>query len=398
MKLLAIVPFALVGCNGPDGTDGNPPDVTAGPPTFAFKSSVPAAEYIAEVEPRSLEAHRATNMLAASVGVVMADVNVQDQLNINGGGTPLPPPAAAVNCWVTPEHPQFSFEISYENCSASFQMDGGVFINNHPSGPLLFEFSDFTIQDRKMGGVLAFDTRSAFPSPLYWQIYGTDADGPGLDELVQLGINVDGQLSGLAIDGGANIDFTSKRWSLWGTGVVAGDPEITVIMGGTEPLDVPADDPPGASAISGSLDWLECRCPTQGVTTLDMPLNISAVFIDIDDLEDTPDDFDDIELEVPVNVTVDGIGELTPTACGAYDVVYNTQATTIPVPVDQIVARISFACDTLAIDDPERCQALIRAAADLDSDTFNIEISQEDLNETARAAVAADFDTTWCEY
>jgi hypothetical protein len=385
----------LVACNGDgnkDNTDDTDTGGTSGPPSFEFRTDVPAKEYVAEIDPAAIQAHQAVSMLTAATGVVVADEKVQDRLNTNGGGSLL---RQYLECWSRPEFPMFSFAIDYSNCGA-YQMGGGVFVNDHPSGPLLFEFSNFAIQERQIGGVLALDTRDAFPSPLYWQAYDTDADSPGPDNRVQMGVQLDGQLKGLSLDGGASVDFLNQQWAMWGVATLSGDPPLTVVLGGTDPADVAPDDPPGADSLKASLNWLECRCPTEGVSAYDMPLLLTQVVLDIDDLESEPDDVDDPDLEIPVAVEVQGRSVLEHTGCGEYDVSYSSEAATIPIPKDQIIGRISFACDTLTIDDPERCQALIRAAVAIEGETLDVQITQEDLDATAREAVDRDFDTTWC--
>ena len=182
---------------------------------------------------------------------------------------------------------------------------------------------------------------------------------------------------------------------MWGVATIPGDPPIKVIHGGVDEADVPPDEPPGSDVLKKSLNWLDCRCATSGISAYDMPLELSAVTLDLDDMEETPDNVDDVDITVPVEVTVEGRAVLTHTGCGTYDVSYTSDATTIPLDTSLVLGRISFACETLTIDDPERCDALTRAVVALDND-LSVEVTQADLNATALAAVEADFDTSWC--
>lgn len=400
---------ALVGCKGDDG-DGNDADTDTGddgPVSFTFVDSVTAVGYDAQVAPEAIAAHQVSSMLLASTAIVVADEKVQDRLNTDGAGSSETERfgdgfrPGALDCWQRPQFPMFSFTIDYTTCADSYLMSGGVFVNDHPSGPLLFEYNNFQFTGpgtiREMGGVLALDTRGAFPEPLYWEIYNTDSDNPAPDNLVPLGIEIDRVLYGVSYTGGASVDFLNQQWSMWGVATIgpAEDP-ITVVHGGRVPEDVAPDDPSGADVLKTPLNWLECRCPTSGVSTLDMPLDIATVTVDIDDLEAEPDDIDDPTMEIPVNFSLEGQGILTTTGCGEYDVEYQTQSVAIPVTRDQLVGALSFQCATFAVEGELRCAAMVAAANQIAQD-LTIEVRQEDATATALDAVEQDFDTAWCK-
>ncbi|HHO51189.1 MAG TPA: hypothetical protein ENK18_10035 [Deltaproteobacteria bacterium] len=393
MRLVIVLPVLFLACNGND--DGPPDGPDTGteppPPSFVFKSVAPAAEFEANISPDTIEAHKVANMMLASANVVVSDEKVQDLLNASGSGGYR----GGLQCWQRDEFPRWSFDIQYATCSG-FQMDGAVNINNHPSGKLLFSFSNFRIAERELGGTLALDTNGAFPQPLYWQAYDTDADSPGTDNRVQLGVTVGASPRGLTYDGGANVNFFEQEFAMWGVATISGEPPITVIHGGTDPADVAPDSPPGADVVKSSLNWLDCRCPTSGISAYDMPLEITKVFIDIDDLEETPDGVDDPLLEVAVSEIVEGRAVLEHLPeCGTYEVTYTSDAASLVVDPALLLGRITFLCDTLTIDDAERCNALTRAVVALEGD-LTVEITAAALNATARAAVDSDFDTTWC--
>jgi hypothetical protein len=346
-----------------------------------------------------VQAHRASSALLSAISVAAADPKVQDRLQSNGGGTRAADfRTGSLDCWSRPEFPMFSFTLDYTDCQA-YGMQGGIFVEDHPSGPLLFSFLNWQVTDRTVGGTLAFDVRDAYPEPMFWQLYPTDGDNPGLDNIVPIGLTVKDESARLSFAsdyrGGASVDFLNQEISVWGVLTTGpADAPITVVHGGVKPGDVPPDDPRDADPLQTPLNWLSCRCPTAGTSTYDMPLHFSEVVIDIDDLESDPDDVDDPDLIVPVDFDLAGKGTLTHTGCGEYDVAYDAEQAVIELPMEQLLGVLTFACQTLVINDPVRCQALIDATRELE--TLEVEIPPADANATATAAVQSDFDTTYC--
>jgi hypothetical protein len=399
-----VLPMAMAmitACNGEkDGTvDPTDSGLPPGPVSFDLRTSTTATSFEAGVVDAALRAHKASSMLLASAALVVADEKVQDRLNTDGGGSYLR--GAPLQCWERPAYPMFSFVLNYTTALCeSNGISGGVFVNDHPSGPLLFEFNNLAIEDgsdpREIGGVLALDTRDAFPEPLYWQAYDTDSTNPGVDNRIPLGVEIERTLHGISYTGGASIDFLGQTWSMWGVATVTVDNEqLTVVHGARTPEEVAPDEPTGADVLKTPLNWLECRCPTSGVQALDMPLQFTSVTIDIDDLEVEPDAIDDPEVTVPVDHQLFGQGVLEHTGCGTYDVDYQTEAVELPVPTEQLVGAISFLCATATIPE-QRCSALVAAAANLEGD-LRVEITREQATSVALQAVENDFDTTWCQ-
>ncbi|MEZ4237673.1 MAG: hypothetical protein R3F59_16300 [Myxococcota bacterium] len=397
---LAII-TAATACNGDkDGTSQPTDSGTSDQPiVFELKSSTTATSFEAGVVPLALQAHQVSSMLVASTALVVADEKVQDRLNTDGGGDLRR--AAPLRCWNRPDYPMFSFTLDYTGC-AGYGISGGVFVNDHPAGPLLFDFNNLAFQPdgqvREIGGVLGLDTIGAYPEPLYWQTYDTDQTEPGPDNRIPVTVSLDGQRFGVSYSGGAAVDFLGQTWSMWGVATITGlnDESLTVVQGARLPEEVAPDEPTGDDVLKSPLNWLECRCPTSGLEALDMPLHFEQVSIDIDDLEVEPDDVDDPVVDVPVDYELAGQGVLTHTGCGEYDVDYQSEAATIPVPLDQLVGSISFLCSTHVIDDERRCAALIAAAAGIGGD-LQVAISPEEAQGIARSAVDSDFDTTWCQ-
>jgi hypothetical protein len=387
---------ALLACNG-DKTDGttHSGDTTQGPPSFDFVTSVRAKSFDASIAPEVVQAHQASSAFLSAVAVAAADPKVQDRLASNGEGAVGGFRTGSLDCWARPQFPMFSFTLDYTGCDA-YGMQGGIFVEDHPSGPLLFSFLDFQVTDRKVGGTVAFDTRDAYPEPMYWQLYGTDGDNPGLDNEVPIGLTVKYDSATLSFpstySGGANVDFLTQQLSVWGVLTTGpADAPITVVHGGVAPADVPPDDPRDADVLQTPLNWLACRCPTSGTSTYDMPMHFAEVTVDIDDLEVEPDDVDDPDLVIPVDFDLVGTGTLEHTGCGTYDVSYESEEAVIEIQMEQVLGVLTFACQTLVINDPIRCQALIDATRELE--VLEVQVSKPDASATAAAAVAAEFDT-----
>ncbi len=384
--------IGLTGCggdkDGPGTIDTDPPTP---PPNFTLKPVVSATGFTAALPPEAIEAQQVVNTFTSTVSTVVADEKVQDRLNSNGGGDFR---YGLLDCWTRPDNPMFSFSIDYTGCS-SFEMGGGVYVADHPSGPVLFEFLNFQLSDRTIGGTMALDTRDAFNSPLFWQVYNTDSTSPGLENPVQIGVTLDGSNRGLAYVGGASIDFLNQEWAIWGEATISGgDAPVTVIHGGRAPGDVDPDDPPGSDALKSSLNWLECRCPTSGLSTYEMEVDFTEVTVDIDDMETEPDGVDDPEIAIPVEHSVPGTAFVTHIGCGEYDVEFEAEATSVLLEKNRLLGAITHQCDILVINDAARCLALINAVNELGD--MQVEVSQEEITSTAKLAVENGFDTLWC--
>ena len=400
MRLIYALPMLmpLVACTG-DGSDNPNTDTDTGVTNagldFTFRNVVPADEFQANISQNVVDAHQMTNTLLGGMGVVSSDSAVRDLYNADGDGGLR----GILACWERPPFPRWEFTMNFGTSSCSnFGMDGAVSISDHPAGVLLFNFSSFQIQGRTMGGSFALDRTGANPESLFWVAYNTGDESPGPENRVQLGITTQQVPKGLTYDGGVNVNLVQGTFNAWGEATISGDPPITVVHGATEAGIVAPDEPPGADAVTLPLTWTQCRCPVSGITSLDMPLEINEVSIDIDTLQTEDDGFDDAVLDIPVQATINGRAVLGHTGCGQYDVSFEPAdaANTFEVDSQLLFARTSFLCDTRAIKDPERCDAIFRAITDL-GPSVTVEVTQADLDRTADEAVANDFDTTWCQ-
>ncbi len=402
--LVAHVTLAAIACNGSSGDGGTGDTGAAPPPEFDFRQTVGVTEFEATIAQNVIDAQQMTNTLLAAMGVVSADTAVLDTYTINGGPSEESESnlRGIVSCWQRPQFWRWSFDMNFgtKECD-QFDMGGAVNVNNHPAGMLLFTYQNFLMNGREMGGSFAFDRTGANPEDYFWKVYNTLAEDPGPENRGNgIGIILSGNAPrGLQYEGGANLDLLDRELSMWGEAEISGDPPITVVHGAEVPGVVLPDEPPGIDAVSMPLQWTTCRCPTSGVSSLDMPLEIEAVTIDIDDLEQEPDEIDDEQVTIRVQETILGRAVLEhQTKCGSYGVDYQLAegaSSTIEVPTSALFASVTFLCDTFTINDPARCNALFRAIGDL-GETFSVEFTDADLDATAAAAVENDFDTSWC--
>ncbi len=399
--LATVMPFFLVlgaaACSGDDGPNPGtgPTSGTKNGPKFAYKAETGARGYQAALTPDTIAAHQMSNMFLASVAVVSADEKAMDRLITDGGAEGVDVPTGEFECWERPEFPMWSFDLNFESCEPQgYEMGGGVSIEDHPSGPLLYSFNSFSIEGRTLGGTFALDTREGVDDALFWGSYNTDRTNPGIGNEVQLGVGVDGATSGASWIGGSSIDFASRTWSMWGALTLRPEKrEFTILHGGRTEADV-APDSPSSDVVRNSLNWQECRCPTGGLSTYELDLRFDTLTLDLDDLEVDPDDIDEPTIDIPVDHIVTGTATIEYTGCGEQQITYDVGGTTIEVSNDVVVAATSFLCDTAEIADTERCLAIAGALREVGS--FQVTIPEADVLATAQAAVDEDFDGPWC--
>lgn len=391
MRLVGLVAL-LSACSGTDDPDGTV-DTGEPAPFFTFKSDVPVTRLTAEIREDAVQAHQATNTLLAATRLLAADEKVQDELRAYGNGGFR----GAFQCWERPQFPRWTFTLAFAEACAQFDLSGAAGIERHSTQRLLFNFQDFTINGRELGGTLGLDTDGAFDEPQFFVAYATDADNP--DDEVPVGVTLAlGQPPvGISLDSGAAVSFANTAWSFWGNATLSGDAGIVVTHGAATAEETGAAMPTGANVLRSSLDWLECRCPTSGVMSQPLPITVDEVVIDIDDLEEEPDNVDDPNLAVPVEFEIDGRAILDITGCGEYDVTYESQAVDIVLDKQLAFAELQFLCETRTINDTARCTALQQALL-RNSDDLVAQVSVEDLLATANEAVTLQFDTNWCQY
>lgn len=396
MTRFLAVSLLLFACNGKDETPGTTTDDT-GPtfpdPTFDYDNVILDAELVSGLTDDAIAAHRMANMFLASAAVVAADEKVGDQLNITGEGDGFTATGDA-ECWERPEFPMWSFDISYQTCADNFGINGGVGIEDHPSGPLLFNYNTFTIEERVMGGTLAFDGVGAYDAPMYFHTYNTDRTTPGPDNPVQIGLEADFFTSGATWDGGTYVDLDARTIDMWGVLTLRPDTrDFTIVHGGVEPADVAVDQERPADAVQNTLVWQSCRCPQSGASTYDLDIVYSQLSFDLDSIEQVDDGVDDPVVTVDVDHTVSARAILDYTGCGEYSVDFDGEATSFTVPNDVIAANVSYLCD-IAVIPLDRCLSVVQGV--VDAGDFTVQVSQEQVFAAASSAVEADFDQGWC--
>jgi len=388
--------LAGAACNGDDGPGTTGPGdtgVTYPDPTYEYEAVITEKDLTAGLSDDAIAAHQMSNMFLASAALVSSDEKVGDQLNTDGQG-PGFTPTGDFECWTRPQFPMWSFDISYETCAKQFEISGGVTIEDHPSGPLLYNYNSFSVANRVLGGTLAFDTRDAFDSEMHWQTYNTDSNSPGPDNPVQLGIETGGFTSGASWEGGTEADLNARTMKMWGVLTLRpGARDFTIVHGGRTAEDVPADEAAPATAVENSLVWQTCRCPTSGQSTYDLDINYSKVVFDLDAIEKVDDGVDDPNVEIEVEHTVSATATLTYTGCGEYDLDFEGEATSFDIDNDAVSAYLSYLCEIAAIPS-DRCLGVVQGASD--NDTYTVEVTKDEVLAVAQEAVEANFDKAWC--
>ncbi len=391
---LFLVMAACSGDDGPPGTTTDDTGITYPEPTYEYNGVISGADLVSGLTDDAIAAHQMSNLFLASAAIVSADEKVGDQLNITGEGDGFEP-TGDFECWERPQIPMWSFDISYEACTENFGMNGGVGIEDHPSGPLLFNYNTFTVESRIMGGTLAFDTRGAHDEPMHFVTYNTDRSSPGPDNRVQIGLETEAYTSGATWDGGTRVDLDARTIDMWGVLTLRPDTrDFTIIHGGTDAADVPVDAAAPAGAVRNSLVWQACRCPTQGTSTYDLDIVYSEISFDLDSLEQVDDGWDDPIVTVPVEHTVSAKATLDYTGCGEYDLTFDGEATSFTIPNDVVAANLSYLCD-IAIIPVDRCLGVVQGARDVGD--FTVEVTREEVLAAASVAVESDFDKGWCQ-
>ena len=398
--LTLLIVLAAAACNGDNAKDGPGTTDTSVPqpkPSFQYQANAPARSYVASLTEDSIAAHQMSNLFLAATAVVSSDEKTRDQLITDGNGLSSGG-GTGFECWSRPEFPMWTFDLNFEPCAdQGFDMGGGVSIEDHASGPLLYSFNTFRIEDRSMGGTLALDTRGAVDAPLFWTSYNTDSNSPGLDNPVQLGISAGDYTSGASWTGGTSVNFLTSTWSMWGVLTLRpADRDFVIVHGGNVATDVPPDEAPGADAVAMSLDWQSCRCPSAGKSTYELDLQFDEIKVDVDDLEINDDGVDDPEITLVIEHTVSGTATVNyKSECGTFDVDYDVSDTVITVPNTTMVAAVSFLCDIRAIEDTARCTSITAGLARVGD--FLIDVPQADVLATAKATLEDSFDGAWCE-
>lgn len=394
-SLVAASALVLTACKGKDDVDASDTDEPQ-TPAVAFHAEVDARAVEGSLSDDIVHAHQAVNALLASAALVVTDPNVHHRLKVHNGTPSAPPPFFTSHCW-TGSTQQSQFTISYEGCETAMQTLGGVFVRDHPSGPLIFQFLPLDVKQRQVAGTLALDATGA-PQET-WGAYDSAPTAPGPAVRSPFGVTTPQGTSNLTFDGGSAVSFFHGTWAMWGVASVTGPTGATteVLVGGTNPDALAQPVSPGPSVATFDLAHNACRCPGGGLSTYDVELVLGEISLDIDDLEVEPDDVDDPVFSFEVVAPVLGRAVVQNVGCGEYDVIFEPEAAgdlVIVLPKDDVGLAAEAACNNVAGSDAERCLDLRRAAND--AGDLSVTVSEELLEAALQEAVARQFDFGWC--
>jgi len=353
--------LGFAACSGDDesatttGTD----TASTTPSAVFFLSEVDTGKISGGIDGATVRAHRSMEFLNASFGVLISDPNVRSRLTAEDG-------TRAGLCWTYLSPPRSEFTIDFTGCDA-VDMSGGIFVKDHPSGPLLFEFQAFEIAGRTMSGTVGLD---ALDGDGVWRIYNTDTISPGVDNKVPIGVTIDGFLTGMDLDGSGVLKLGSETtWDQWvnASFTDAYLNTVDVTQGAESAEDVDPTTNPNIDTRVSIPTWLDCRCPLSGQTQYDAVFSLDEITIDIDDLQDGDDGFDDPEITLPVSQTLEGLAVAEATGCGEWDLAFPVDdGITVNIDKQQFLSLLNIQCDTLAIPNRAHCDALLFAAEALE--------------------------------
>lgn len=390
---MRVVALALLGCKDKDGDGGNTDTgpTSALPPPAAFLTSAVANDMDGVVDDATVTNQALANTWTGTLQVLLSDAEVQNRLGIHTGAGLR---SAPTFCWDRPSPALSEFTINYDFCASSTGLSGGIRVEDHPAGPLLFHFLDFTLGERSMGGVLGMD----FVTFNQWYLYETDSFSPGPDNRVPITFTIDGLQNATSLDGGMVMEGPlAAAFHTWAVAEVITIDSVTheLVLGGTSTALDPFVQPPEGTDHDSTCDWESCRCTTSGTNTFFGALALTEVRVDLDDLQDGDDGFDDPELEFPASQTVDGTYVVTTTGCGKYDATFTANETVIfTVNGVALESEIQQQCELLVIEDPRHCDALVATARA--STGISLALDADKLSKAGQRAVRDSFDDVWC--
>ena len=139
------------------------------------------------------------------------------------------------------------------------------------------------------------------------------------------------------------------------------------------------------------------QVPLSGPTQYDAVFTLDELTVDIDDLQDGDDGFDDPEITIPLAQSLEGVATAEATGCGEWELGFPIEESiTVTIEKQQFLSLLNIQCDTLAIPNRAHCDALLFAASALD-DGIDVTVGAAKLrNQADKAfenAVGSDFCT-----
>ena len=359
MKTTWISAVLLVGCGDGSKDASSSTTDTASPtiilPPAPFLASVSTGRVQGHIDDQTVRAHRSAELLNAAMGILISDENVRFRLEGTTG-------TRSGECWSYLSPPRSEFTIDYSGCE-DLGITGGVFVKDHPAGPFLLQFQDFTVDGRTMSGTLGLEVNEGGST---WHVYDTDTNNPGTSNPVPIGVTIDGYLTGMSVEGSGLLRTTPDlRWSHWSSlGFTDAYDNLWGVTLGAESAD--DIDPSGMPDVETRLavpSWLECRCPLSGVLTHDVVFTLDTIEVDIDDLQDGDDGYDDPTLSFPISTSLATQAGVQATSCGEFEIDFPVEEDmTLVLEQQQLISLLTIQCDTLAIPDRGHCVNLVNAA------------------------------------
>lgn len=382
---LVVLALGITGCKGEEPVDDTDTDDV--PFDYDLSTQARALSATASLAQSAVDAHAAVTTLMSVNLMLAAEPVAQTAM-----GHDAPPKQF---CWAIKNQYQTSFDILYTDClNGVLKTTGSIRYRQVLEGYKVFEFLGLDVNGRKLGGALGLDGSGA--PDLTFATYDALADDPSMTS--PMGITIGNNQYSIVWDGGLQLDPDNNRLLTWGVGEIgsmAG--QATVRVGGTDADALTSTQPP-PDALSGNLNFVDCRCPTSGVMAYELPIRITKLVVDLDDLQPVDDGVDDPEIELVADSTIQGEFVVAAKGCGEYDVEVELPQATVAVPVSGVLvgAAIQKQCDALLIDDDEKCEALVGIASRAGNFLFDVDAAI--VSEAANNDAVARFGGGWCRF
>lgn len=384
---LVVLALGIAGCKGEEPVDDTDLDDT--PFDYDLGTQARALSASASLPQSAVDAHAAVTTLMSVSLMAAAEPVAQAAMGHDAPKKQF--------CWEIKNQIQTSFDILYSACqNAVLKTNGSIRYRQVLEGYKVFEFLGLDVNGRKLGGALGLDGSGA--PDMSFVTYDTLADDPSPDVHSPMGITIGNSQYSISWSGGMQLDPDNNQLLTWGVGEVGSMAGIaTVRVGGTDADLLTSAEPP-PDALAGNLNFVDCRCPTSGLVAYELPIRITGLVVDLDDLQPVDDGVDDPEIELVADTTIQGEFVVDSTGCGEYDLEVRLDQSTLSVPVAGMLvgAAIQKQCDALLIDDDEKCEALVGIASRVG--TFQFEVDGSIVTEAANNDALARFGGGWCRF
>jgi hypothetical protein len=354
-----------------------------------------SAGVTATVEEGWVQSDNPMAAVSASLKVVLSDEEVLTMLGSGSGGDKITREFDK-ECYTTAKGGGLSIGFDFTGC-AEYGLEGTITVTKILTGPIVITFNEgFEIKDIAITGSLALTHITG--ELLTFTAFNSDAEGePGTAITVEN--TKKSTTAATTYDGKVKVVVSSHQVLIWGvTETTEGNVTNTYYFGGESEEAVAVDDPP-AGVVTYDYSPLDCYCPSTGVISGAVNLNVTEVTFDLDNFT-RPNNADDYPaFSVPVSIDITGSATVTFSGCGEYSLAFEADSESsldVSVSKDKLLAALETA----------KKEGKIKAALyntmkgiinGFDGTGITIEASGEDLVNALTEQLAKDYDVSFCE-